>query len=67
MRETTSYLNNQNRFLTKTNQDLNLKINLLTHMNKQIRWKLNIGDEDDLENEMIENLDGSLDPSFKKE
>ena len=56
MRETTSYLNNQNRFLTKTNQDLNLKINLLTHMNKQIRWKLNIGDEDDLENEMIENL-----------
>jgi len=50
MRETTSYLNNQNRFLTKTNQDLHLKINLLTHMNKQIRWKLNIGDEDELEN-----------------
>ena len=67
MRETTSYLNNQNRFLTKTNQDLNLKINLLTHIIKQIRWKLNIGDEDDLENEMIENLYGSLDPSFKKE
>lgn len=45
MRETTSYLNTQNKIQSKENKDLEKKLNMINQINKSIRQKLNIGDE----------------------